>query len=144
MSMTGPAWRPVRAASDIPIAAGESEFTRFDFRDLLEHQAVDYFQPDLASRAASPRPCGSRRWPRARHQARAPPLGRRAQLRRRAPGHGGLARSSHANIPSAPIRCSTILPRRASRVVDGMIAIPDRPGLGVTIDEEFLAAHTVE
>ena len=38
----------VRAASDIPIAAGESEFTRFDFRELLEHQAVDYFQPDLA------------------------------------------------------------------------------------------------
>ncbi|MDD9993117.1 MAG: mandelate racemase/muconate lactonizing enzyme family protein, partial [Rhodospirillales bacterium] len=29
-------------------------------------------------------------------------------------------------------------------VVDGMIAIPDRPGLGVTIDEEFLAAHTVD
>ena len=38
----------VRAASDIPIAAGESEFTRFDFRELLEHHAVDYFQPDLA------------------------------------------------------------------------------------------------
>ena len=26
-------------------------------------------------------------------------------------------------------------------VVDGMIEIPDRPGLGVTIDEAFVARH---
>ena len=38
----------VRAATDIPIAAGESEFTRFDFRELAERAAVDVFQPDLA------------------------------------------------------------------------------------------------
>ena len=30
------------------IAAGESEFTRFDFRDLIERGAVDVLQPDLA------------------------------------------------------------------------------------------------
>ena len=29
-------------------------------------------------------------------------------------------------------------------VVDGMIAIPDRPGLGITVDEAFLAAHTAD
>ena len=38
----------VRAATDIPIAAGESEFTRHDFRDLAMLGAVDIFQPDLA------------------------------------------------------------------------------------------------
>jgi L-alanine-DL-glutamate epimerase-like enolase superfamily enzyme len=38
----------VRAATDIPIAAGESEFTRHDFRDLAMLAAVDIFQPDLA------------------------------------------------------------------------------------------------
>ena len=38
----------VRAATDIPIATGESEFTRFDFRDLIELRAVDILQPDLA------------------------------------------------------------------------------------------------
>ena len=38
----------VRASTDIPIAAGESEFTRFDFRDLIDQRAVDIFQPDLA------------------------------------------------------------------------------------------------
>ena len=38
----------VRAATDIPIASGESEFTRFDFRDLIELRAVDILQPDLS------------------------------------------------------------------------------------------------
>jgi L-alanine-DL-glutamate epimerase-like enolase superfamily enzyme len=38
----------VRATTSIPIAAGESEFTRFDFRDLIEVRAVDVLQPDLA------------------------------------------------------------------------------------------------
>src|SRR5207244_12048094 len=38
----------VRAATDIPIASGESEFTRHDFRDLAALAAVDIMQPDLA------------------------------------------------------------------------------------------------
>jgi D-galactarolactone cycloisomerase len=38
----------VRAATDIPIAAGESEQTRFAFRDLIEARAVDVLQPDVA------------------------------------------------------------------------------------------------
>src|SRR5262249_46450442 len=38
----------VRAATDIPIAAGESEQTRFAFRDLIEARAVDICQPDPA------------------------------------------------------------------------------------------------
>ena len=38
----------VRAASSTPIAAGEREFTRYDFRDLIEARAVDWLQPDIA------------------------------------------------------------------------------------------------
>ena len=38
----------VRASTDIPIATGESEATRFAFRDLAELRAADIFQPDLA------------------------------------------------------------------------------------------------
>ena len=38
----------VRAATHVAIAAGESEFTRFDFRDLIDLAAVDVLQPDLA------------------------------------------------------------------------------------------------
>ena len=38
----------VRAATSIPIAAGENEFTRFGFRDYIENSALDVFQPDVA------------------------------------------------------------------------------------------------
>lgn len=38
----------VRAATSIPIAAGESEYTCFDVRDLIELRAVDVVQPDAA------------------------------------------------------------------------------------------------
>ncbi|MEM9886624.1 MAG: mandelate racemase/muconate lactonizing enzyme family protein [Bacteroidota bacterium] len=38
----------VRAMTATPIAAGESEFTRFDMRDLIDLKAVDVLQPDAA------------------------------------------------------------------------------------------------
>ena len=38
----------VRATTDIPIAAGETEQTRFAFRDLIDARAVDVLQPDVA------------------------------------------------------------------------------------------------
>lgn len=38
----------VRSATSLPIATGESEFTRFEFLSLLEKRAVDVVQPDLA------------------------------------------------------------------------------------------------
>lgn len=38
----------VRNSTSIPIATGEREFTRFDFQSLLDHEAVDIVQPDVA------------------------------------------------------------------------------------------------
>jgi D-galactarolactone cycloisomerase len=38
----------VRAATSIPIASGEREFSRYGFRSLLEHRAIDIAQPDVA------------------------------------------------------------------------------------------------
>ncbi len=43
-----PGMAEVRRATSVPIAAGESEFTRFGFRELLEAGAVDIVQPDVA------------------------------------------------------------------------------------------------
>lgn len=37
----------VRAATEIPIATGEVEHTRYDFRELFENDAVDIVQPDV-------------------------------------------------------------------------------------------------
>ncbi len=40
--------RRVREATAIPISTGENDFTHFDFRDIIAHQAADILQPDLA------------------------------------------------------------------------------------------------
>lgn len=37
----------VAARSPIPIAAGENEYSRYGFRELIEHQAVHILQPDV-------------------------------------------------------------------------------------------------
>jgi len=42
-------YRKVRAALNIPIAGGESEFTRWGFRDLLAGSCVDIAQPDATA-----------------------------------------------------------------------------------------------
>ena len=41
-------YRKVSAKTNIPIAAGENEATRFGFRDLFETHAVDILNPDAA------------------------------------------------------------------------------------------------
>lgn len=38
----------VRRSTRIPIASGEREFSRYGFRSLLEHAAIDIAQPDVA------------------------------------------------------------------------------------------------
>ena len=38
--------REITRATAVPIAAGENEYTRYGFRDLIEHRAVDILQPD--------------------------------------------------------------------------------------------------
>ena len=40
--------RRVRDSTAIPISTGENDFTHFDFRDIIAHEAADILQPDLA------------------------------------------------------------------------------------------------
>ena len=43
-----PGQAAVRGATSIPIASGEREFTRHDFMSLMQHEALDIAQPDVA------------------------------------------------------------------------------------------------
>jgi L-alanine-DL-glutamate epimerase-like enolase superfamily enzyme len=133
----------VRASTNIPIAAGESEFTRFDFRDLIELAAVDVLQPDLAI-------CGG------------PSEGRRiaalaeAYQLELAPHCWGSALSFSAGMslafasPAAQVIEYSLganpflhdLPEETIEVIDGRVVAPARPGLGVTPRQEFIAEYT--
>jgi L-alanine-DL-glutamate epimerase-like enolase superfamily enzyme len=94
----------IRAGTDIPISAGESEFTRFDFRDLAELRAVDIFQPDMAicggitegMRIAALASAGPP------DRAGAAPVGRRADVRRRVAPVRRLPQRRHGRVFPRP------------------------------------------
>jgi L-alanine-DL-glutamate epimerase-like enolase superfamily enzyme len=134
----------VRAATDIPIAAGENESTRFDFNELALHRAVDIFQPDLAI-------CGG-----ITEALRIAALADAWQLRLAPHLWGGapmFAAGLHLCIasPSAIILEYSLganpllfeLAETAFKLVDGRIAAPEAPGLGLAINEDFVARYAV-
>jgi L-alanine-DL-glutamate epimerase-like enolase superfamily enzyme len=134
----------VRAATAIPIAAGESEFNRFDFRDLAELRAADIFQPDLAI-------CGG-----ISEAMRIAAIGSAWNLRL-APHlwTGALAFAAGMHVAAASpagwileysLGANPLLHELAQEqfpVQDGTVEIPDRPGLGITINEDFAARYAV-
>jgi len=135
----------LRAATDIPIACGESLFTRFDFRDVLEARAADVLQPDPAI-------CGG-----ITETARIAALAATHQVRLAPHLWGGavmFAAGLHVCMasPAAFILEYSLgsnamqheLARNPFPVVDGGIAAPEAPGLGVEIDEGFIARTRVD
>lgn len=132
----------VRASTSIPIAAGESEFTRFDFRGLIEAGAVDVLQPDLAI-------CGG-----ITEGRRVAELAATYQLEL-APHCWGSAFSFMAGVslafasPAATIIEFSVganpmlhdLVEEDIAAENGTIEAPQRPGLGVTPRAEFIAEY---
>ena len=132
----------VRATSGIPVAAGESEATRFDFRDLITAGAVDILQPDPAfcggitetMRIAALASAHNLRF--APHLwAGAPCFFAGLHCCAASPASFTVEYSSGANpmihdLSQAPVA-----------VHDGMIAVPDGPGLGLVLNERVLTDH---
>lgn len=138
-----PGMAELRAASFVPISAGESEATRFAFRDLAILRAADILQPDPAfcggiseaMKIAAIASAFNLRF--APHLwAGAPCFFAGLHLCAAAPSSFVIEYSLGAN----PMIHDLI--KDSVDLKDGTVAIPDTPGLGFTIDEEFLAAHT--
>jgi L-alanine-DL-glutamate epimerase-like enolase superfamily enzyme len=134
----------IRAATDIPIASGESEFTRFDFRDLVELRAVDILQPDLSIAGGITEALRIEALASA-HQLRFAPHLWGGALTFAAGLHVAAVASS-GFILEYSLGANPMLHELALEdfpVVDGHVEIPERPGLGVTVDEDFVARHRV-
>ncbi len=137
-----PGMAEVRAAGSIPIATGESEATRFAFRDLAVLKAADIFQPDPAF-------CGGiSEAMRIGTIASAFNLRFAPHLWAGAPCFFAGLHVSAASPASFVIEYSLganpmihDLIEETVEIKDGMVAIPDRPGLGFTISQDFLEAH---
>ena len=127
----------VRAATDIAIAAGEGEFTRFDFRDLIQARAVDIVQPDPAITGGIT------------ETMRIEALAGAFQLRTAVHLWGSaVAFAAGLNCTAAAASGFTLeysagganpllndLAQEKFVVADGFVDIPERPGLGVTLDQ---------
>jgi L-alanine-DL-glutamate epimerase-like enolase superfamily enzyme len=134
----------LRAACSVPIAAGESEATRFAFRDLAILRAADIFQPDLGF-------CGGiSEAMKIAAIASAFNLRLAPHLWAGAPAFfAGLhvcAAAASSFIVEYSLGANPMLHDLVEETVDlkdGMIAIPDGPGLGFTVSEKFLEAHAL-
>jgi D-galactarolactone cycloisomerase len=140
-------WELVRRLG-VPIAAGESLYTRFGFRDVIAERRVDIVQPDVTK-------CGGFT------EAKAIAQNATAWNLRVSPHCWGTGLSQAAtlqllstltNAPFGrtgapmhylefdrghnPLREGVLI--EPIRTVDGQVVIPDGPGLGVEVNEEFV------
>ena len=135
----------VRRLSPVPIAAGEQVATIWDFERFIGEGCVDVIQPDLSR-------CGGLSV--ARHVAR---LADRAGID--LVPHSwlthlltGYSLQLIATLPRARYVEFNVSQSHLTRGIaqapfkldeDGTIAIPDTPGIGVSVDQDFIAAHRV-
>ncbi len=129
----------VRASTDIPIATGESEFTRFAFRDLADRRAADIFQPDLSIAGGISEGIKIEALAAAYQIKLAPHLWGGALTF--ASGLHLAAVASTGFIVEYSLGANPMLHELAEEdflVEDGFIEVPRRPGLGVTINQEFV------
>ena len=133
----------LRDRSPVPIAAGEGECGRESFRPLIERHALDVYQVDLARNGFTDA----------------------AYIKNRVEESGGrlcnhcytspitVAASLHwlstcrdaflfeDCVEDSPLRNELTVERVQG--VDGWIKVPDKPGLGITLNEDFVAHHLV-
>jgi L-alanine-DL-glutamate epimerase-like enolase superfamily enzyme len=136
--------KEIRASTDIPIATGENEATRFAFRDLADLRAADIFQPDLAICGGITEAMRIAAIASANQILLAPHLWGGALMF--AAGLQVCAASPAAHIIEYSLGANPILFELAEQgpvLKDGMVEIPDRPGLGVTINDDFVKEYTV-
>ena len=134
----------VRAATAIPIAAGESEFTRHDFRDLIDARAVDVLQPDLAICGGITEAMRIAALASAYNLKLAPHLWTGAPAF--AAGLHVAAAAPAGFIVEYSLGANPLLHDLVDEkfpVKDGMVEIPDRPGLGLTINADFVRRHAI-
>jgi L-alanine-DL-glutamate epimerase-like enolase superfamily enzyme len=132
----------VRRASSVPISTGESEFTRHDFREIAELRGADILQPDLAIAGGLTEGLRIGAIASAYNLRLAPHLWSGAPAF--AAGLALAASQSAGFILEYSLGANPLLHELVHEkfpVVDGQVEIPDRPGLGITVDEAFLRRH---
>lgn len=130
----------LRSRTSVPIAAGQMEGHRWRMRELVERQAVDVVQPNV---------CYGGGYTEVRKTAHL------AQIYNLPIANGGgwplfnlhtmagLMNGWLVEWHLGMVQVGEMLFPGAPRPVDGRLAVPDRPGLGLDVDREALRASRV-
>jgi galactonate dehydratase len=133
----------VKRAINLPVVTGEELYTKFEFREVFEKQAVDIINPDvcnvggileLKEIAAMAEPYFVVVSP---HNYNSTTVGLAATLQVSACIPNFLITEYFVNLEAF----GQTIARRPFEVVDGYIKLPDTPGLGIELDETSLARH---
>ncbi|MGH9351217.1 MAG: mandelate racemase/muconate lactonizing enzyme family protein [Terriglobia bacterium] len=133
------AMRRVTKATKTPIATGENQYQRHQFRELLERETVDVLAPDfqkVGGLLEGRRICDMADM---HYIAVAPhnissPIGTMASAHLCAALPNFLALEWHA--ASVPFFDKLIKAAQRPLIQEGYIPVPERPGLGIELDEE--------
>ena len=128
---------------DIPIAAGERHSHIWGVRQLIEREIVDVVQPDTGRIGGISQMMKIAAMAEAHYITVAPHSGSLGPVAEYAAIHV-LAAIPNALIlervhDDVPVRYDVTLPH--IETIDGHIEVPDRPGLGVDIEEDVVLAH---
>lgn len=133
----------LRDRSPLPIAAGEEECGRGSFRPLIDRRALDVYQVDLSRNgftdAAYIRARVEEIGARLCNHCYTSPITVAASLHWLCTCRDAFLFEDC--VEDSPLRHKlTVEPVQAK---DGWISVPDGPGLGVTLDEDFVKGHLV-
>ncbi|HEU5317611.1 MAG TPA: mandelate racemase/muconate lactonizing enzyme family protein [Chloroflexota bacterium] len=134
----------VAAALDIPVAIGEQQHTRYDFKDILLKNAGDILQPDVTK-------CGGLSEGK-KIAVLADAFGKYVTTHTTTVGVG-LAAHLHfwASTPACRYaqEFNVVASRSRSSILktpllpkDGYLQVPTRPGLGIELDDDAIARLT--
>ena len=138
------AFRPVRETArelGIDLATGERYFSKWQYAPLLAGQFVDVIQPDLCHAGGITEVKKIAALAEVHHVLVAPhnPMG---PLSTAAAAHIGMSVPNYLMleyVPSQPYRDRVV--KEPWQIKDGYLHVPDRPGLGVDLDEDVIAAN---
>ncbi|MCZ6851871.1 MAG: mandelate racemase/muconate lactonizing enzyme family protein, partial [Planctomycetota bacterium] len=145
-------YREIKAAISIPVAGGECEYTRFGFRNVLQRRAIDILQPDTCA-AGGLSECkkiadmanafGVRYVPHVWGSAigLAAALQLLAVLPRNPPGNRPLEPVLEFDRSEHPFRQAIVTTPIEHK--NGVVRIPQGPGLGIEIDRAALEQFRV-
>jgi len=137
------ALKKVAEAVHQPIATGERIHTRFECRELFELQACDIVQIDLSHFGGISEARKLAAWAESYYMLMAPhnvcgPVATAANLHLAACTPNFKIQEHFNDFADAWVKGAV---DHYPEVVDGYFSLPDRPGLGVTLREEFVAEH---